>query len=124
MLYRELLATEADVLCLQEVDCLEKLLPVLEKAGYVYHYVAGPAKKHGCLIAFKEALYTMLSTKTVHYDIEEIRSDGDEKRRCGKSYHTRNIAALVSLQSKSAENEGVIVATTHLFWHPKYVIQP
>ncbi|GLB36236.1 putative endonuclease exonuclease phosphatase [Lyophyllum shimeji] len=123
MLYRELLATEADVLCLQEVDRLEKLLPVLEQAGYAYHYAAGPAKKHGCLIAFKEELYTMLSTKTVHYDDEAVRSDGDEKARRGKSFHTRNIGSLVSLQSKSAKNEGVIVATTHLFWHPKYTYE-
>ncbi|KAF8078530.1 Endonuclease/exonuclease/phosphatase [Lyophyllum atratum] len=121
MLYRELLATQADVLCLQEVDRLEKLLPALENAGYAHNYAAGPGKMHGCLIAFKEELYTMLSAKTIHYDAEEIRSDGDEKGRRGKSFHTRNIGSLVSLQSKSAENEGVIIATTHLFWHPRYV---
>lgn len=105
------------------MDRLEKIIPVLNKAGYAHHYAAGPGKKHGCLIAFKEQLYTMISTKTVLYDIEEVRSDGDEAARCGKSFATNNIGSLVSLQSNTAgKAEGVIVATTHLFWHPRFVI--
>ncbi|KAG6911894.1 hypothetical protein DXG01_000141 [Tephrocybe rancida] len=122
MLYRELLSTQADILCLQEVDRLEKILPALEKAGYAHHYAAGPGKKHGCLIAFKERLYTMLSARTVVYDIEPVRGEGDDNARRGRSFHTKNVGSLVSLQSKSAgKTEGVIVATTHLFWHPRFV---
>ncbi|KAG6897346.1 hypothetical protein C0992_002272 [Termitomyces sp. T32_za158] len=124
MLYRELLSTQADILCLQEVDRLEKIIPVLNEAGYSHHYAAGPGKKHGCLIAFKEKSYTMISTKTVLYDSEEVRSDGDDVARRGKSFYTKNIGSLVSLRSNAAgKTEGVIVATTHLFWHPRYTYE-
>ncbi|KAG5654103.1 hypothetical protein H0H81_007517 [Sphagnurus paluster] len=81
MIFRELLATQADILCLQEVDRLDKLLPVLEQAGYAYHYASGPEKQHGCLIAFKAKLYNLLSTRKVQYDDEEIRPDGSDKAR-------------------------------------------
>lgn len=137
MLYRELLATQADILCLQvlsflphrpllehlfqEVDRLDKLLPVLANAGYAHHYAAGAGKKHGCLIAFKENMYTVAATKMIEYDNEHVRLDGEEQARRGRSFNTRNIGSLVSLQSKSKENMGVIVATTHLFWHPRCV---
>ncbi|KAG6842580.1 hypothetical protein C0991_000106 [Blastosporella zonata] len=94
----------------KEVDRLEKIIPTLEKAGYAHHYAAGPGKKHGCLIAFKAELYTMISTKTVIYDVERVRDDGDDNARCGRSFHTKNIASLVALQSVSAgKAEGVIL---------------
>ncbi|KAG6820113.1 hypothetical protein H0H93_005260 [Arthromyces matolae] len=105
---------------LSEVDRLERLLPVLKNAGYSHHYASGPGKKHGCLVAFKEDIYKINSSKTVFYDNEEIRDTGDDVARRGKTFHTRNIGSLVSLESKIAgKAEGVIIATTHLFWHPK-----
>lgn len=61
MLHAEVLAQDADIMCLQvnsfglslfnnsinfesfqEVDSLDKLLPTLEAAHYNHHYVAGP----------------------------------------------------------------------------------
>ena len=139
MLYRELLTAGADIMCLQvfdlvflcifqgydvvqEVDRLEKLLPVIEKAGYAHHYASGPGKKHGCLIAFKAKQYSPHATKLVIYDDEEIRTEGDEQTRRGRSFQTRNIGSLVALRSKVLEGQGVVVATTHLFWHPKCVV--
>ncbi|KAF9460805.1 Endonuclease/exonuclease/phosphatase [Collybia nuda] len=119
MLYYELLEVDADIICLQEVDRLEKLLPILEKAGYAHHYAAGPGKKHGCLIAFKKKLYNVLASRPVEYDTQEIRSDGNENARRGRSFTTRNIGSLILLESKIKENDGILVATTHLFWHPK-----
>ncbi|KAG6829385.1 hypothetical protein H0H92_004653 [Tricholoma furcatifolium] len=112
--------------CIKEVDRLEKVIPALEGAGYAHHYAAGPGKKHGCLIAFKKRSYTLVSTKTIFYDIEEIRSIGDQNARCGRSFNTKNIGLLVSLRSNvtaNTEAEGVIVATTHLFWHPRSAIR-
>ena len=133
MLYRELLAPQADVMCLQvlspswtlsyptpvqEVDRLDNLLPVIENAGYTHQYAAGDGKKHGCLIAFKKDMYTMVAYKVVKYDDEYIRSNGNETTRRGRSFHTKNIGSLVSLR-RNNKNEGAIVATTHLFWHPR-----
>jgi RNA exonuclease NGL2 len=108
---------------LQEVDRLEKLLPVIETAGYSHHYASGPGKKHGCLIAFKRKQYSMHATKLVTYDDEDIRTDGDEQARRGCSFRTRNIGSILALKSNQLEDQGVVVATTHLFWHPKYVIK-
>jgi mRNA deadenylase 3'-5' endonuclease subunit Ccr4 len=108
---------------MQEVDRLEKLIPVLEKAGYAHHYASGPGKKHGCLIAFKTKQYSLHATKLVTYDDKEIRSEGDEQTRRGRSFQTRNIGSLIALSSNLLEGRGVVVATTHLFWHPRYVIK-
>jgi RNA exonuclease NGL2 len=61
MLHAEILAHDADILCLQvislficidmastsslqEVDSLDKLLPALDAAQYNHHYVAGPGE--------------------------------------------------------------------------------
>lgn len=140
MLYREILAYDVDVLCLQvisslifpmrtdavlllqEVDCLEKLLPRLETAGYSHRFAAGRGKKHGCLIAFKKDLYTFVSEEVVHYDEEIVRSHQDERARRGSSFKTKNIGFLVAVKNKVNEEQGLIIATTHLFWHPRCVV--
>ncbi|KAJ7492540.1 Endonuclease/exonuclease/phosphatase [Mycena latifolia] len=122
MLHSEILAQNADILCLQEVDSLEKLLPVLAAAGYNHHYAAGPGKKHGCLIAFKDN-YTKLEERLIHYDEQHVRSEGDENTRRGSSFRTRNIGSLVALKNLSHDGEGVVIGTTHLFWHPKYTYE-
>ncbi|KAL0580365.1 RNA exonuclease ngl2 [Marasmius crinis-equi] len=122
MIYREILACKADVLCLQEVDRLEKLLPILEKAGYSHHYTSGPRKLHGCLIAYNRNLYEVTGQHTVYYDEQEVHWSGEEKYRRASSFRTKNIGHLISLKSKQGE-KGVVVATTHLFWHPKYVYE-
>ncbi|KAK7463675.1 RNA exonuclease ngl2, variant 2 [Stygiomarasmius scandens] len=122
MLYRELLSQEADILCLQEVDRLEKLLPVLEKAGYSHRYASGPRKKHGCLIAFKKDTYEEVGLRLVHYDDEEIRSEGSDIARKGASFRTKNIGHIVALRNNK-DDFGLVVATTHLFWHPRYTYE-
>ncbi|KAK1232702.1 RNA exonuclease ngl2 [Marasmius sp. AFHP31] len=118
MIYKEILTCEADILCLQEVDRLEKLLPILEKAGYTHRYASGPRKLHGCLIAYKRDLYELAGQRTIFYDEQEVRTDGEEDCRRGSSFRTKNIGHIISLRNKK-NNQGVITATTHLFWHPK-----
>ena len=51
--------------------------------------------------------------KIIHYDEQDV---GENRR--GNSIRTSNIAFFVALQS--AGGRGLIVSTTHLFWHPKY----
>ena len=105
----------------QEVDRLERLLPVLETAGYDHTYAAGLGKKHGCLIAYRKDKYSKVGEKVVQYDLQEVREDGSENARIGSSHTTRNIGSLVALARLDAEGDGLVVATTHLFWHPAYV---
>jgi RNA exonuclease NGL2 len=106
----------------QEVDRLEKLIPILEAACYSHFYVSGPEKQHGCLIAWDKCKYRKVSERALYYDEQEVRQDGGERARRGSSFQTKNIGALVALESLRAqgETEGCIVATTHLFWHPRY----
>ncbi|KAH7931087.1 endonuclease exonuclease phosphatase [Leucogyrophana mollusca] len=123
MIHAEVLSHEADILCLQEVDRLERLLPVLETAGYDHTYAAGLGKKHGCLIAYRKDKYSKVGEKVVQYDLQEVREDGSENARIGSSHTTRNIGSLVALARLDAEGDGLVVATTHLFWHPAYAYE-
>ncbi|GAA5995172.1 hypothetical protein JCM5350_001858 [Sporobolomyces pararoseus] len=41
----------------------------------------------------------------------------------GLSRTTRNVALFVALKFKDRPTEGIIVGTTHLFWHPKHVYE-
>ncbi|RDX52041.1 Endonuclease/exonuclease/phosphatase [Lentinus brumalis] len=123
MLYNEVLSHNAAICCLQEVDRTEKLFPVLEKANYAWVYAAGPRKKHGCLIAYRKDAFSCIRQKVITYDDQEIREDGDEQARRGSSFRTKNIGNLVALRKLGPGNDGVIVATTHLFWHPAYAYE-
>ena len=61
----------------------------------------------------------MVSDKVIYYD-QYVPMDNDSGRSLtGNTFKTRNIGLLVALQSLDQESEGFIVATTHLFWHPK-----
>ncbi|KAJ7597130.1 Endonuclease/exonuclease/phosphatase [Mycena floridula] len=119
MTYEEL-RTGADILCLQasypEVDRLEKILPVLETSGYECHYASGQGKKHGLLIAFKTERYSILDKRVVIYDELDV---GVPARRAS-TFRTRNIGFMVGLRSKGSDSRGLFVATSHLFWHPRY----
>ncbi|EAU93062.2 hypothetical protein CC1G_06782 [Coprinopsis cinerea okayama7 len=119
MIHQEIQRLDADVLCLQEVDRMDKLGPMLEAAGYSYRYATGPKKLHGCLIAFKASKFVFDEEKVVYYDDEDVRSEGGEAHRRGKSFQTRNIGLIVAVKRKENPVHGVIVSTTHLFWHPR-----
>ena len=105
----------------QEVDRLEKLIPVLEGANYDHVYASGPGKKHGCLIGFRKDFLGIRDQFVLHYDDIDTRADGTELSRKGVSFRTKNIANVVTLERLGQPGEGFIVATTHLFWHPSSV---
>ncbi|KAJ3568797.1 hypothetical protein NP233_g5472 [Leucocoprinus birnbaumii] len=123
MLKDELYLPNADILCLQEVDRLDKVLPMLDQAGYSHRYAAGRGKKHGCLIAFKRKLLEQVHERLIYYDEQPIRDAKDERARCGHSFKTRNIGLILALRFRDDPDNGVIVATTHLFWHPRYTYE-
>jgi RNA exonuclease NGL2 len=96
---------------------------MLEKAGYSFRYATGPKKRHGCLIAFKTSLFELDDEHTIFYDDEEVRSEGTEAQKIGKSFVTKNIALLISLRRANGASGGLVVGTTHLFWHPRYTYE-
>ncbi|KDQ63641.1 hypothetical protein JAAARDRAFT_169698 [Jaapia argillacea MUCL 33604] len=135
------------ILCLQETDRLPSLLPFLSSLSYTSHtYRKGTeSKKHGCLIAWREADWVEVASKGVWYDDEDVRGDvemqgvtngvtnlngtgekqeeSNPQSRKGSSFKTKNVANLVALSSTSNPSSGIIIATTHLFWHPKYTYE-
>ncbi|TFK57174.1 Endonuclease/exonuclease/phosphatase [Heliocybe sulcata] len=123
MIYLEIATRNADIICLQEVDRLEKVIPVLESIGYAHTYAAGPKKLHGSLIAYKKDAYEKVAERVVYYDEEDIRQSDHERARRGASFRTKNIGNVVALKSTGSQNKGVVVATTHLFWHPRYTYE-
>lgn len=128
-----------DVACLQEVDRQQTHGETLRLAGYSHVFAKGyPQKQHGLMLAWRtrESLAGFMSpvfeeapvaSHTVFYDDEEI-SIG----RTGCSRITRNIALFAAIRFKHATNgdlgasasssssKGLILATTHLFWHPMH----
>lgn len=66
-------------------------------------------------------MYDVVRERKVVYDEQDVREAGSEKARRGSSFRTKNIASFVALRRVDTLNIGVIVATTHLFWHPSYV---
>ncbi|KAN0135700.1 Endonuclease/exonuclease/phosphatase [Lactarius tabidus] len=123
MLFNEILSAEGDILCLQEVDRLEKLIPVLEEAKYGHVYAAGPKKKHGCLVAFRKDSYNIHGNIALRYDDIYAHANGSESSRRGLSFRTKNVANVVALAKVGDPGGGYIVATTHLFWHPSYAYE-
>ncbi|EJD55159.1 Endonuclease/exonuclease/phosphatase [Auricularia subglabra TFB-10046 SS5] len=119
----ELTMYNADVLCLQEVDRLDKLLPPLRDAGYQDTYGAGPGKLHGCMILHREQLLEKVGERVVQYDQLAVGPLHDGQPRLGIGRITRNIGLMVALRDKHAPGRGCIVATTHLFWHPSYTYE-
>ena len=108
----------------QETDRLDKLVPLLEKAGYETHYRAGVRKLHGCMIAYKKDRFSLVDERQVFYENQVVNESEDlsEDARIGKSFRTNNTAPIVALKDKDGD-DGVIVATTHLFWHPRYTYE-
>lgn len=123
MISNEIISSDADILCLQEVDRQEKLIPVIQNAGYSTIYKAGRRKKHGLLIAYRGSKYSKVSDHVIFYDEEEVRDGEGERYRRGISFRTKNIGSLVALKSTDSEGDGLIIATTHLFWHPRYTYE-
>ena len=107
---------------------------MLAKANYAWVYAAGPRKKHGCAVVFRANTFEEVGSRTVFYDDEEVHIDGahspgeesaeeqeQAKARRASSRITKNIANIVALKRIGDDdvNDGVVVATTHLFWHPR-----
>ena len=112
----------------KELDQKEKIFPFLDHSGYSYTFKAGPKKKHGSLVAYRKETFTEVENRTIEYDLQTMRTQEatnqmplDEGATRGISFFTKNIGNLVALKRNDTEKDGVIVATTHLFWHPRCV---
>ncbi|KAG5221234.1 Endonuclease/exonuclease/phosphatase [Salix suchowensis] len=90
--------------CVKEVDRLEKIKPLLTKAGYKHQYGAGPNKKHGCMIAYTSD-FAQLDHRIIQYDNEDVRVADTERACRGSSFKTRNIGLLCIHTKEPGEAE-------------------
>ncbi|KAF9979247.1 hypothetical protein BGZ73_002515 [Actinomortierella ambigua] len=144
-LLEEMLSYGPDIACLQEVDFWnETYLPAFTKAGYDTVHYRNAKKKHGCAIIWRKSRFEKVEQKTIEYDdcgqptfltgnigimvgLKPVSSkpaenpdpnadmilpeDRDEiAQENGVHAHENQHAA--------ADQGGVVVATTHLFWRP------
>lgn len=123
----ELTAYDFDLGCFQEVDMIEEHGRVLSRAGYAYEYERGyAAKKHGVMIAWRirsdsrTCFNSPAARHVVRYD--DAAPWGGTVQGTSSTRITRNVALLLALPFADG-NGGVIVATTHLFWHPRYAYE-
>lgn len=69
-----------------------------------------------------------MDEQTVLYDTQTVRPESvdgvpvSQNKRRGISFFTKNVGNMVALRRNSDERDGLIVATTHLFWHPRLVV--
>lgn len=105
VLLRELTSLSPDFLCLQEVgiDMLEpRLSDWFKEKRYEYVYVAGEGKKHGLIIAWRNA--KMQVKEVVDYNLAD------------NVVKTNNIGLICVFEH---DGRKLTIATTHLFWHPR-----
>lgn len=113
-LFLEVKYYNCDVLCMQEMDCInyERFWePKLKDLGYESMFNHSPGKTHGIAIFFKSDTFERIDSLKITYDSV---TTGDIEPRTT----TQNVAMLVALRVKKYPNCAILVGTTHLFWHP------
>lgn len=109
------------MICLQEVDFIQFQnfwKEELAKLGYGVQFHRQASKNHGVAIAWKEELFVMTDKMLIDFD-KEVSGDIPPRTT------TNNAGLLLSLKfsdkvvEKYGERKsGIIIGTTHLFWHP------
>lgn len=111
----------ADVICLQEIDFIQFQnfwKDELTKLGYDSQFHRQASKNHGVAIVWKKDYFFLTDKMMIDFDKE---SSGDIPPRTT----TNNAGLILSLklsdkvkQRYNLKKSGIIVGTTHLFWHP------
>ncbi|SGY34300.1 BQ5605_C002g01608 [Microbotryum silenes-dioicae] len=143
-LMAEVLHYSPSLVCLQEVDHYDTHRQALEQAGYDLTYHIGyDTKPHGVLIAHQASLFDKVDQLEINFDEEKMRASlattsvqldrenlAEERRIRALSRSTRNVALFVALKHKPLSDSsslssegGLIIGTTHLFWHPTHVYE-
>ncbi|KAK9361247.1 Endonuclease/exonuclease/phosphatase [Lipomyces starkeyi] len=123
MLLSELKYYNADIMCLQEVDLAHMAtfyVPELKQLGYDLLYVRGDGKNHGLLICWRISMCSLVKSESVVYDNDNGYDPADvDAKPTVPQARTRNVASLAALKFNGPDaGGGLIIGTTHLFWHP------
>ncbi|WWC86536.1 uncharacterized protein L201_001413 [Kwoniella dendrophila CBS 6074] len=124
--------SQSDIICLQECDRVKEYSTALPQHTPIKG--SGPGKLHGLVIFYRTSKFFVRSSRLIHLDDQELSpsrlisgenpNEAEEgKRRRGGSRQTKNVGLIVALEEIDGDGRGIIVATTHLFWHPKYAYE-
>lgn len=124
VLMREIKYYHSDILCLQEVDKIQWerfWAEALAEVDYKGEFFTYPGKVHGVAIAWNTEIFDENPVDVIPLILDKIIA-GDNIRT---STRTRSVALIVALKFKQTHTQpsisdkpnGIIVATTHLFWH-------
>ncbi|KAI3488025.1 hypothetical protein L1887_47995 [Cichorium endivia] len=114
-----------------EVDRMDVHGETLDKDGFSYVYEKGyRQKQHGLLVAWRRDLFGESAHRrmTIDLDAESVAAPS-EPVRTACSRVTRNVGLFVALTLRDSANgdardkPGIVVATTHLFWHPMHAYE-
>ncbi|KOG97237.1 3'-5' poly(A) RNA exonuclease [Saccharomyces eubayanus] len=117
VLVHELKTYNPDIVSLQEVDYNELKFwqDNFRKLGFDLSFKRHEGKTHGLLIAWKTEKFQLENEWMLDYDTILAGNVIPARTR------TKNIAFIASLRLKNIpgpSTDGIIVANTHLFWHP------
>uniref|UniRef100_A0A2I3HA10 2',5'-phosphodiesterase 12 n=1 Tax=Nomascus leucogenys TaxID=61853 RepID=A0A2I3HA10_NOMLE len=128
LIQKELTGYNADVICLQEVDCAvfsDSLVPALEAFGLEGVF---RIKQHEGLATFyRKSKFSLLSQHDISF-YEALESDPLHKELLEKlvlypsaqeKVLQRSSVQVSVLQSTKDSSKRICVANTHLYWHPK-----
>lgn len=127
MLEEILVNSEADLLCLQEVDHYDDFYEAaLDKAGFCTAslYERRSGRKDGCVIAYKSDKLTLWARKRVDYDDLVGLYNGEQFKAIDfKRANLAQLAIFKTVDSDHDDNDGgsgseICVANTHIYWNP------
>lgn len=129
ILLEELRWYDSGILCLQECDKVQYLhfwQENLKILGYDSKFYRYNTKNHGLVIAFKQDWFTCKHQSFIKYD-QKLEYEPIEPRLPDPRIVTNNVGLMCFLEFKPslvkqfpylAERNGLIIGTTHAFWHP------
>lgn len=127
----EMVSHDWDIATFQEVDKIEIHGPSINQSERRYSYNKGyNSKQHGLIISWRVSSpksdrltfqEEAVGSKTIYLDQECVDSHSGKRRALSRV--TRNVALFVALAYSNDITKGIIVATTHLFWHPMHAYE-
>ncbi|KAI0461809.1 hypothetical protein LJB42_004884 [Komagataella kurtzmanii] len=122
VLLNELKYYNCDIMCLQEVDYIQFNSfwnDELGKLGYDSQFYREGTKNHGVVVFWRKALFNCIKVSHINHD-QEKTSDIPPRTVA------QNVGVLVALEFSEkikqkfpfSNRKGILIGTTHLFWHP------
>ena len=102
--------SQADLLCLQEVDRYASFYaPLLTEIGFDHVYYQRPSRKDGLVIAWRMDRFGL--RRKIEVDFNQIQGLPPNGRK-------HNVGLLCVLYEMHRPQNDVVVANTHLHWNP------